>query len=114
MLRTLFTEKRKRAQTILEYTIVVGVIVAVMAAMTPMIRRVNQGMIKLMSDQVGNQHNAEQRFNANRGYLVESYTTTQQRQSHGMNENFGDIKYTYDDAVTVTMNSLTNAGFQLN
>ena len=43
----------RKGQSILEYTIVLGVIVIVMSAMGPMIKRGTQSLIKVVADQVG-------------------------------------------------------------
>ena len=52
--------KRSPGQTFIEYTIMVGVLVTVLVAMTPMIRRGIQAMVKITADQLGSQQNSEQ------------------------------------------------------
>ena len=65
----------RKGQSILEYTIVLGVIVIVMSAMGPMIKRGTQSLIKVVADQVGAQQNAEQKFDES-GHLEASYAST--------------------------------------
>jgi Flp pilus assembly pilin Flp len=108
MFRTL--SKTIDAQSLIEYTIVLGLIAAVLIAMTPMVKRVNQSMIQVVSDQIGNQQAADQRFNSG-GYLVHSYTAVEQHTNHGTREDFGQIQYLYDDNVAIQTNALVNSGF---
>ena len=63
----------KRAQTLLEYSIILGVIVGIFITLNTLIKRNVQGMIKTAADQIGTQENAEQDFNEITGYMLGSY-----------------------------------------
>ncbi len=51
-----------RGQTILEYTLIAGIITAVLYYMGTGIKRGVQSMVKVAADQVGNQQEADQRL----------------------------------------------------
>jgi len=64
-----------RAQTFVEYTLLIGVSIAILLALTPMIKRGTQAMVKVVSDGLGVQQNAEQKDNG-AGGLIKSDVTT--------------------------------------
>lgn len=100
----------KNGQTILEYTIVLGVIVLVMFAMGPMLKRGTQSLIKVVADQVGVQQNAEQKFDDS-GHLESSYTAARGTMDKQTQDFIGDMTYIFNDATTTTSNALVNLGF---
>ncbi len=101
----------KAAQTIVEYTLLFGVLVGLLVAMTPMIRRASQGMIKIVADQVGSQKNAEQAFDE-RGELTQQRSLTTTRRETAVHENFGNIIYQYrSDSTQVQTATLSNMGW---
>ena len=65
---------RNKAQTFVEYTLLIGIITSVLVVMSPMIRRIVQSFVKGVADQVGDQAGAEQ-DGGESGYLINSYTT---------------------------------------
>jgi len=68
--------RMRRGQTILEYTIIVGIVVVVLTFMGTAIKRGVQSMVKVTADQVGNQQNSDQDFNdVEQGYMLASNTT---------------------------------------
>jgi hypothetical protein len=103
-----------RSQTIIEYTLMLGILIAVLVGMTPWIRRGVQAMVRMVADQVGNQVNAEQRFDRS-GHMVNSYTVTEINQDLNVSEYLGTTVYTYnqDDVLSVT-NSMSNLGYKEN
>lgn len=61
----------RRAQTILEYTLLITVFTMAVIAMLPRIKRSSQSMIKTAADQLGTQEGSEQTFNdIEVGYLA--------------------------------------------
>ncbi len=76
----------RRGQTILEYTMIVGIVTVVLYYMGTGIKRGVQSLVKVTADQVGNQQNADQDFNdTQQGYMVASNTETQEinnKQNH--------------------------------
>ena len=61
-------------QTFVEYTLLIGVSITILVVLTPMIKRGTQAMVKVVSDQVGVQQNAEQLNNGNGGLLKSDVT----------------------------------------
>lgn len=53
--------KNIMGQTIVEYSLLIGIVIALLLVVTPMIKRGAQGMIKTVSDEIGYQNNAEQK-----------------------------------------------------
>jgi len=108
MLRQHYNKDRE-AQIFLEYMLVIGAVVVIMFAMSLLIKRGAQGMIKVVADQVGTQINAEQQFDS--GYLKSSYTTTRTAASKIKTELIGETTYTYADAIEIVSNASINIGF---
>ena len=117
-----------KAQTLLEYLILIGIITVVLFAMYHGVKRGVQSVIKVTADQIGNQQRADQRAPnlsnaaivpgpndqqpvAVSGYLVEAYTATRATNQKGVQELFGDVGYVYNESVLTNSNSLTNLGF---
>ena len=68
----------RRGQSILEYTIIVGIVVVVLSYMGTGIKRGVQSLVKVTADQVGNQQNSDQDFtDVRQGYMVGSNSVTQ-------------------------------------
>jgi Flp pilus assembly pilin Flp len=107
---------RCRGQTILEYTILVGIVSVVLYYMGTGIKRGVQSMIKVTADQVGNQQNADQDYNlSTQGYVEVSNTFTQmgntdQTAELGTNSSYMENKI-YDETTTTLTNTITNGGF---
>ncbi len=49
-----------RGQTMLDYTLLLGVVIAFLVAISPTIKKGTQAMVKTVADEVGYQQNAEQ------------------------------------------------------
>ena len=104
----------KKAQTFVEYTTLLGVIATIMIAMSPMVKRMTQGMVKVAADMVGCQENAEQ-IADDSGYM-EGYNAfiSRNRQAHTQ-ERLGETYYVYDrDSVRTDSKQVTNSGFRKN
>lgn len=65
---------QQRAQAFLEYVMVITIIVMAVMTLMPMLRRGSQSLVKVAADQIGDQVNSEQDFNA--AHLVRSTTTS--------------------------------------
>ena len=102
-------QNKETAQVFLEYVIIVSVVILVLIAMSTLIKRGTQGMIKVVADEIGLQANAEQ--NAAEGYLKYSNVLTRARAGERTLENVGDTVYAYDDEVSTTQRSIINLGF---
>jgi hypothetical protein len=98
-------------QTFIEYTLLIGILITVLLAMTPMIRRGIQAMVKVMSDKVGVQQNAEQ-IGGRYGQLVNSRTYTETKQDDVIGERLGAVTKDYtDDEVYSETTAYLNQGF---
>src|ERR1017187_9584031 len=68
----------RRGQTMLEYTILVGIVTVVLYYMGTQIKRGMQSLVKVTADQIGNQENSDQDFtDYQQGYLIGSKAQTQ-------------------------------------
>ena len=99
----------EKAQVFLEYVIIVSVVILVLVAMSSLIKRGTQGMIKVVADEIGLQANAEQ--NAEEGYLKYSNVLTRTRADQRTLENVGNTTYSYEDEVSTRQSSIINLGF---
>jgi hypothetical protein len=90
----------------------ISIIVMILISFTPLLRRAEQGMIKVVADQVGNQQEAEQ-LGGKKGYLINQLTLQKTLQLKRKREITGDTIYSYDgsqdsEAVAAT----TNLGYK--
>ncbi|MCK5580877.1 MAG: hypothetical protein KAJ18_06350 [Candidatus Omnitrophica bacterium] len=104
-------KKKRQAQTFLEYTLLIGVLTGVIVAMTPLLRRGTQAMVKLVADQLGTQQGAEQ-LGGTRGHLVESVAKREADRVKRRSDSMGTVVYdiTRDD-VYMEKETTTNLGF---
>lgn len=82
------------AQTILEYTMLFGILTSLLIAMTPLLRQGIQGMVKGVADQIGIQQNADQR-GGSKGYLVNYLASTSINREKNVRERLGDVTYNF-------------------
>ena len=101
----------RRAQSILEYMMVIGIVALVLTVMGPIFKRGIQSVIKSTADQIGVQNQADQTVTNTSGYLVESFTNRRIASDTLTEQSYGDVATTYVDAITTTSNTLTNLGF---
>lgn len=104
------TKRSTSGQSMLEYSVVLGIIVMVMFVMTPLVKRGTQGMIKIVADQVGVQNASEQRFDDS-GHIVYSRTDANVLTSKLYSDVTGVVTYTLNDRTDQTTEVETNLGF---
>lgn len=112
MLRDLY--RKKRAQSLLEYSILVALVVGALITMTPFMRRAIQGIIKVTADQIGSQKKSDQSFVFNEdgtGVLLDAYTATRASISKEREEFVGTTNFIYDDSTFTFSNQHLNLGF---
>ena len=103
--------KRRKAQSIGEYVLVVMIVVTAAMAMFPMVKRGTQSLLKVGADQIGSQGGAEQNFSAESGYTENLTTNTQGSSQSDVTELGGTFDTrSFDESNTIT-NTLTNMGF---
>jgi hypothetical protein len=105
--------KKCIAQSALEYTIVLATVIAIMAAMSPIIRRSSQGWTRLVADQIGVQNLADQRFNdISQSHLDSSYAFSRTDINKETRDVAGIVNYIYDDLIFSRSNTVLNLGVQ--
>lgn len=92
----------KKAQTFIEYILVISIVTAILIAMSTMLRRTVQGMVKAVADQVGFQQNAEQQKGSATGYVGDIKIYSQKDQQKQVRDRLGNITYSYDTYYTKT------------
>src|SRR5271170_5139890 len=111
----------RRGQSVLEYTIIVGIITVVLYYMGTGIKRGVQSMVKVTADQVGNQQNADQDFNdTQQGFLQGSNSVAQETNNKQVTElgyipqsgsPFYATNVIYNETSDTVTNTITNGGF---
>jgi Flp pilus assembly pilin Flp len=111
----------RRGQSIVEYTMIVGILTVVLYYMGTSIKRGVQSLVKVTADQVGNQQNADQDFNdVQTGYMDCSTTETQETNNRHVSETgyipvSGIAVYvtntSYNESTDSMTNTITNGGF---
>ena len=97
----------EKAQTFVEYLLIMGVVVTALLAMNPMIKEFFQAQILQVADQIGNQANSDQPFDET-GHLQESQSVSRARVST-TEVDYGN--YVFNDTIFTSTLSVTNAGF---
>jgi len=110
----IFFSKRfaPKAQTLLEYVIIIGIVTLVLMAMAPRMKRGIQAIIKVTADQMAVQENSDQSADRETGHMVKSYTnsvsfTQTQITQRGNNV----VEYIYGDTADTQASSEINLGF---
>jgi len=106
-------ESEQKAQSLIEYSIILGVIGLILYTMGPFFQRTIQGMIKVTADQIGTQENGDQQFDEH-GHLQESHSKISGSTAKGYREYTGNILYNFTDDTRVESTSLINMGYQEN
>lgn len=101
--------KQSSAQTFVEYAVLLGVVVTVMLAMAPMLKRGTQGLVKTVADQIGNQSAADQ--GADKGYLQSMETDSATQQIKGRTEYKGTLTTDITEQVRTRTHQISNLGF---
>jgi hypothetical protein len=111
----------RRGQSILEYTIIVGIVTVVLYYMGTSIKRGVQSLVKVTADQVGNQQNSDQDFNdVQQGYMEGSNSVTQESKKKQVTESgympaSGNAVYVtntvFNESSYTMTNTITNGGF---
>ena len=90
--------KLRKAQTFAEYVLLLGIVSAIYVAMTPLLRRGIQAMVKGVADQIGNQVNADDGITKDsQSIYANSLAMSDERKT--LLEWQGDIGTVYNDTV---------------
>jgi hypothetical protein len=106
--------RKKRAQTISEYVILITLVVASVVSMFVYVKRGTQGLIQAAADQIGSQTKAEQDFGGRGGYINRSDTATAMVVNQHTYEWPGVILKTNRDSTETLTNMSSNLGFTEN
>jgi hypothetical protein len=108
-------------QSILEYTMIVGILTIVLFYMGTGIKRGVQSLVKITADQIGNQQNSDQDFNDTQSGYMEASNSSQQEVKNKQVAELGYIPVSgnaayvasmaYNDYSDTITNSITNGGF---
>jgi len=104
----------QNGQTLIEYTLLMGIILTVIIAMQPMIKRAAQGMIKVTADQIGNQQEADQRAFYNtwtKGHMEQALVSTRAVIDTQTVEFLGLTNRIYGDSTRTDSAQQSNLGF---
>jgi len=102
----------RRGQTILEYTMIVGIATLVLYYMGTGFKRGVQSMVKITADQVGNQANSDQDYNdAIAGHMAFSSTVTNDVHNKLVSVQNNLITTNDSDTTSTLANVYTNGGF---
>ena len=113
-----FSQKRMiKGQSILEYVLLISMVALILGAMTPMVRRSIQSVVKTTADQLRPQNEADQSVNE-AGLLDRSITVAKTRNIRSVvpmlspdGISYGDILYVTRDKSSEMTNSVVNLGF---
>ena len=109
--RYVFVECEKDGQSIVQYTVVLGIVAAVCLVMGPMLRRFSQGMIKVAADQIGYQSESDQSFDPGQGYMEGSLSWANVYGNSTIREFAGTVNYIYGDKESRWSKVTTDLGF---
>ena len=107
-----------KGQTVVEYIVLIGIITVALFYMGPLFKRGVQSLVKVTSDQIGAQQNADQDFldaddpGATGGYLVGSNIGIRSRVSKKVETpGWGGVAdITVNESTNTTSDSQTNLG----
>jgi len=105
--------REERGQTFVEYTLLFGIVVAIIVALSPLMRRGIQATVKSVADQVGIQQDAEQK-GGDSGKIDLAYTEGRAKKKKTRIERVGKIQYQYDDDTRSSVTQLINSGYTSN
>jgi hypothetical protein len=103
-------KERQKAQTFLEYVLLFSIVVGIVIALSPLMKRGIQATVKSVADQIGLQQCAEQKGGED-GKIDLVDTRADVRKKKTRIERVGNLMYQYDDATIVASQQLTNSGF---
>lgn len=98
-------------QSIVEYSLLIGIVIAVGVVLSPMVKRGTQGMVKIVADEIGNQSQAEHQGD---GGLISSQTRVDLDQAQIKDEwrsgTVHSVSTNYDEQTTTETISHSDLG----
>lgn len=102
-------KRKQKAQSLLEYSTVLGIIVVILVTMQPLIQRSTQSMIKVVADEIGIQKKSDQPFDYS-SYLQNAYIVTRATISEERTEYNRQANYYYHDTSFTQSTEIMNLG----
>jgi hypothetical protein len=103
--------RKKRAQSISEYVILITIVVATVLSMFTNVKRGTQGLVRAAADQIGSQTKAEQDFNGLGGYISGANTVTSSYANTEVREWPGAFQKVFVERTDTETNTASNLGF---
>lgn len=101
-----------KGQTIIEYVIIIGIVIAALYAMGPAIKRGAQTVVKASADQLGQQNASDQDFGVYGSRLSESTSASKFKSNRSVAELGGETTTIVTEQTNSFTNSETSMGFQ--
>ena len=107
-----------KGQTIVEYSLLLGIVIALLVTMTPMVKRSAQGMVRVIADELGYQRNGEQQGDTG---LISSEIKTDMDKQQFKDEWYSSgpsglehyIKTSYNEEAIVNSETYSNLGISV-
>ena len=103
--------KNKKAQSLVEYALIAGIIAIVLATMGAGFKRTIQKIVKSTADAIGFQSESEQAFNPDDGFLNSAETDVNATVDTFIDETQGSYSSVVEETIKVRTTALTNMGF---
>ena len=111
--------RKLKGQTLIEYTMIVAVSAMTIMAMSVLMKRGIQSVVKVVADQLAYQNEAEEDYKEGSGYLINAYAVMRAHQDSEIDASGEHIKYWYGDALgggsnyttQTSSETLVNLGF---
>jgi hypothetical protein len=100
-----------KGQTLAEYVIILGVVVAALYVMGPSLKRGVQSVVKTTADQLASQKQADQDFSREGSHLSESTTNSKINNQKTVKEYIYTTNIEVNDTSDTTTTSKTDMGF---
>ena len=101
--------RKKKGQTFIEYSLLLGIVALVLIVLSPMMRRGSSGLVRLVADQVGIQNEADQRQSS--GYTTEMDTRSIKHQEKVVAQRLDIINVNRGEWETVFTEQAANLGY---
>jgi hypothetical protein len=100
-----------KGQTLSEYVIILGIVVAALYAMGPSLKRGVQSVVKTTADQMASQKGAEQDFSTEGSHLSDSVTNSKINNQRTVKEYLHTTNIELDETTETKTDSTSNMGF---
>lgn len=104
-----------KGQSVVEYSLLLGVVIAVVVLLTPMIKRATQSMVRVVADELAEQQNAEPKTDGGLIYTnMKAAIDRQQGRQEWYSNTVHSVQTSYDDTVQTNTQSAADLGTSQN